>query len=322
MMKLLIKAIKALSVILLSFVFVACSDTDGPAQDLIGTAATGTATQGMVYVVDAEGTELSRPINTDGSFKFDVRKLAAPFMLKTVADNVTDPDLYSFAEESNVTVNVTPLTNVAMYIANGNADPVALYDGWSSSFGNITAAIMKDAKAVVNANLRTQFTAFGFDPLVFDFIGTRFAANGTGLDSLLGTLTVDIAAGVNVDVTGIGAIAFDTGIDITGYDIGGTSVTVTGNYSLSLSVSVNGSVASAVQLSINLPAADLPTVGNAQLVEDMFVSYYGTKGTIVFNTLTDVTGDAAETIAVVDATITTTDGDVNYIATYTYKLNP
>ncbi len=322
MMKILNQAIKALSVVLLGFVFIACSDTDGPAQDLVGTAASGAATEGTVYVVDAEGTELSRPINLDGSFRFDVRKLMAPFMLKTVASNGTDPDLYSFAEESNVTVNVTPLTNIAMYIANGNADPATLYNSWSSTFGNITAAIMKDAMAVVNANLRIQYTAFSLDPFTYDFIGTRFAANGTSLDGLLDALTVDITAGVNVSVAGVGALAFNTGIDITGYDVGGTSVAEAGNYTLTLSVSVNGVTSSSVYLSVNLPASDLPTAGSTQLVEDMFVSYYGAKGTIVFNALTDVTGDAAETIAVVDATITTSDGDVNYIATYTYTQNP
>lgn len=326
MMKMLNQAIKALSVIFLGMALVACTDTDGPAEDLVGTVASGEAIQGTIYVVDAEGVELNRPINVDGSFRFDVRKLTAPFMLKAVASNGTDPDLYSFAEVPNVAVNVTPLSNIAMFIANGNADPAILYDSWSSSFGNITSAIVKDAKAVVNANLRPQFMAFSLDPFTYDFIGTRFFTNGTSVDGMMEALIVDVSAGaINVSVAGIGALIFDTGIDIAGYDIGGTSVAETGNYTLTLSVSVDEGAASFIYLLINLPAADLPSVGNTQLVEDMFKSFYGTEGLIVINSTTVTTDEVVPTTtyAKVDATITTQDAVVkNYIATYTYTLNP
>ncbi|MFC1589758.1 hypothetical protein ACFL3P_05770, partial [Pseudomonadota bacterium] len=219
MMKLLSQAIKGLSVILLGFVLAACSDTDGPAEDLVGTAASGAATLGMIYVVDADGAEMSRAINTDGSFKFDVRKMTAPFMLKTVASNGTDPDLYSFAEDSNVIVNVTPLTNIMMFIAYNELDPKDLYDSWLNEHGTITDTVIKAAQAAVNANLHTQFTAFSLNPLTYDFNGTRFLTNGTSIDGLLDEMLVDISGGtIDISVTGLGALTFDTGIDITGYD--------------------------------------------------------------------------------------------------------
>lgn len=324
MMKLLAQAIKghlikALGTMLFALALASCSDTDGPPEDLIGVAASGAAIEGTIYVVDSAGVEISKTINADGFFRLDVRGMTAPFILKTVANNGTDPELFGYAAEANVTVNVTPLTNLAMFIANGNADPTDLYNNWPSTFGNISTAALKDAMATINANLRTQFIAFSLDPLVYDFVATRFATNGATFDGLLDALTVDISAGINVSVAGIGALVFDTGIDITGYDIGGTSVIDAGTYRVSVAVAVNGASTS-LALVNNLPASDLPIAGNTQMVEDLFYSYLGGVGPIVMNSVT-VTGDASVTTVVIDATITTTDGDKNYVATYTYTQN-
>lgn len=314
--------IKNLGMLLLGLVIASCSDTDGPPQDLFGVAASGAAIKGSIYVVDADGSELNRLINTDGTFRFDVRKLTAPFMLKVVAENGVDPDLYSFAAEPNVVVNVTPLSNLAMYVVNGNADPVTLYSSWVSASATTADVDVKNAQAIVNANLRMQLMAYSISPYNYDFITARFAANGTSFDGLLDAISVDITAGVNVDVTGIGALVFDTGIDTTGYDIGGEAVATTGNYTIKFKVAVDGGVNSAeTWLMINLPAPDLPVVGGTQLVEDLFVSLYGKTGSIVINSA-DVTGDAAETVVVLNADITTQDGVFNYVATYTFTQNP
>ena len=322
MMKFSNQVMKILVILLLGLVVASCSDTDGPPQDLFGVAASGAAIKGSIYVVDADGTELNRLVNTDGTFRFDVRKLTAPFMLKVVAENGVDPDLYSFAVDSNVVVNVTPLSNLAMYLVNGNADPATLYSNWVSASATTTDANVKNAQAVVNANLTTQLMAYSISPYNYDFITARFAANGTSFDGLLDAINVDITAGVNVDVAGIGTLVFDTGIDITGYDIGGVAVATTGNYTVKFKVAVDGGVNSAeTWLTVNLPAADLPVVGSTQLVEDLFVSFYGKTGSIVINSA-DVTGDAAETVVVLNADLTTLDGAFNYVATYTFTQNP
>ncbi len=326
MMKLLNQAIKTLSVILLGLVIVACSDTDGPPEDIFGVAATGAPIAGKVYVVDAAGVEFSEVINVDGSYKLDVRKMTAPFILKAVADNGTDPDLYAFAEQANVTANLTPMTNLALFIANGNADPAVLYDSWASSFGTITAAGFKEAQAIINANLNIPLTAFALDPFTYDFVGTRFTANGTGIDGLLDAMTLDVSGGsIDLTITGLGALVFDTAIAITDYDIGTDSVAVTGNYTLRLNVTVNGVASSDVYLTTNFPAASLPTDVENQIVRDLFISFYGTTGTIAINSTT-VTADpvtSTTTNAVVDATITTPENAIDsYIATYTFTLNP
>ncbi|MDT8452331.1 MAG: hypothetical protein RQ936_06250 [Gammaproteobacteria bacterium] len=314
---------KVVGAALLSFFLISCTDTDGPPEDIFGVAASGAPITGMVYVVDSAGIELSKTINFDGSYKLDVRKMTAPFMLKVVADDGTVPDLYSFAEQANVTANLTPMTNLALFIANGNADPAVLYDSWPSSFVNITAAGFKEAQAIVNANLNTPLTAFALDPFTYDFVGTRFTANGTGIDGLLDAITLDISGGViDLSIAGLDPLVFDTAIVTTDYDIGADSVAVTGNYVLRQIVTIDGLTSRNITLTINFPAALLPTVDNAQIVEEMFVSFYGTKGTITFNALTDVTSEAAETVAVVDATIKVDGVDKSYSATYTFTLNP
>ena len=318
---------KGLSSILLSLTIVACSDTDGPPEDLYGTAATGAATQGTVFVVDSVGDELSRPINADGSFRFDVRGMTAPFMLKTVADNGVDPDLFSYSAEVNVAVNITPLTNLAMVITYGDIDLSSLYLAWSSSFSSIVAADVINAQATVNANLVTQYTAFSIDPLTYDFFTTRFAANSTSIDALLDVMTVDLLANT-IEIVGVAPIALDYGIPIVGYDIGGDAVAATGAYSLSMNVEVDGLLSSDLLLSINLPASSVPVVGSTQIVEDTFSSFYGSVGSILINSVdvtvtVDVDTLVETTVAIVNATITTLDnGDVAYIATYTYTPNP
>ena len=319
---------KSLSIILLGLALVSCSDTDGPPEDLVGTAATGAAISGTVYAMDAMGVEISKTINADGYFRMDVRGMTAPFILKAVADN-GGADLFSYASGTDVTVNITPLTNLAMYLANGEADPAPLYDSWASSYVNIAAADITNAQAVINANLSTQYTAFSLDPFTYDFIGARFLANGTSIDSLLDKMTVDISAGVSLSVTGVTMPLFDPFVSIVDYDIGGDSVAISGAYTLSMNVSVDGGTTSSnLILSINLPASAVPTVptANIQFVEDMFSTFYGSVGSIVFSTPTSVTADVdtpTTIIAVIDATITPVGAtDLNYLATYTYTLNP
>ncbi len=323
---------KVLATIFLGIAVASCADTDGPPADLLGVASTGLAVQGTVFVVDAEGVELSRLLNIDGSFKFDVRQLTAPFMLKTVAGNNVDPDLYSYAENAtsnvNEVVNITSLTNLVMSIANSEADLAILYDSWSSSFTGIDPASVKDIQARVNMNLSTLFTAFSIDPLSYDFFGKRFIANSTSVNAMLKQLTIDTSAGISFIVEGVAVpFAYNPSIDITATDIGGTIAALTGNYSLSRSTVIDAGAAVSTLLAINLPAASVPTVptGNIQIVEDTFGSFYGSVGDIVINTTVASfdTVTASTIIAVIDATITTPEAvDKNYVDTYTYTLNP
>ena len=77
--------IRGLGTILLGLALISCTDTDGPPEDLVGTAATGVAVSGWIYAMDATGTEISKEINADGFFRIDVRGMTAPFIMKSVA---------------------------------------------------------------------------------------------------------------------------------------------------------------------------------------------------------------------------------------------
>lgn len=320
---------KGLSVILVALALVSCGDTDGAPEDVVGVAANGAATQGTVFLIDSEGTEITKPINIDGYFRFDARGMVAPFMLKTVDENGVDPDLFSFVEEPNILVNVTPLTNFTMSIANGGADLGLLYDNWVSSFGTIDALAVKDIQAAININLNTQYFALGLDPLTYDFFATLFSTNGTNIDGLLDAMTIDLLAGT-INIAGIAStIIFDPNIDITGSDIGGEAVEEIGAYSLGMDILVDDVAYDSLLLAINLPVAYVPVPsGSTQIVEDMFVTFYNSVGTIVINSVvTTIEVDTSvppieTTVAVLDATITTTDDvALHYVITYNYEEN-
>ena len=307
--------IKGLGAILLSLALVSCADTDGPPEDLIGTAATGAAIAGTVYAMDAAGVEISKVINADGYFRLDVRGMTAPFILKSVADNGSE--LFSYAVGTDVTANITPLTNLAMYIANGEADLGILYNSWASSYVNIDVVDIKNAQAVINANLSTQYTAFSLDPFTYDIFGTGFSANGTSLDALLDAITVNLVP-IDISVVAVTMPLFDSGISTVDYDIGGDTIATPGAYTLTMNVSVDGGATSSdLRLSINLPASSVPIPGSTQIVEDTFSTFYGSVGTIVINLVT------VDEISVPQVTvINATKGGVPYVATYTYTLNP
>ncbi|MCW8829911.1 MAG: hypothetical protein OQK32_00135 [Gammaproteobacteria bacterium] len=314
--------LKGLTTVLLVFAVISCSDTDGDPEDIVGVAATGEATQGTVFIIDATGTEISKPINADGFFRFDVRGMTAPFMLKSVDSNGVDVDLFSYASKANVTANITPLTNLAVYMANGEADLSILYNSWVSSFVNIADTNIKNAQAVINANLSTQYTAFSLDPLTYDFFSTTFLTNSTSFDALLDALSVTLLPNIGISVVGVNMPLFETNIDVADFNIGGDSVAEIGAYTLTLEVTVDDAVSDVLTLSINLPVSSVPSPGNTQIVEDTFSTFYGSVGDIVINSVTVTIGEELETIAVINATITNLDdGDVTYIATYTYTQN-
>jgi len=142
-------------------------------------------------------------------------------------------------------------------------------------------------------------------------------------------MTVDLSADISISVAGItGALEFVPNIDIADYDIGGVGVATSGAYTLTLAVTIDTVSSGSSLLSINLPVTSVPTpTGNTQYVEDTFSTFYGSVGTIVINSVVvTVTADPDTLIettdAVIDATITTSEGDVNYIATYTDTPNP
>ena len=336
-MKLLNQITKGLGAIVLGLTLVACGSDGGSINTLKGTAATGAAIVGTVEVVGAGGNVATATIEADGSFKVKVNGMDAPFMLRTIASNGSASE-YSYAEQANVTVNITPLTSMAMLVAAGNVDPSIMYNNWASSFGNVTADSLENAQATVNANLQMQYAANGLDPLVYDFFGTEFSANGIGFDALLDSITVSLGNGV---IT-INGGAFNAVIDISGFNIGGVSNTDNtggtttepfGTYTVTYKFVIDGMlVGGVIPAATNYPAEAVPTVvtdistfksSQEVLLSDMFSSLESVPG-ITFVSMT-VTGDAAQIVLVLDfvadAEVSETNEVTDFVITVTYTQN-
>ena len=170
-----------------------CSGSDStPAPTtLTGTAATGAPIDGTVFVKDAKGVEKSIATAVDGSFTLDVPGMAPPYLLKVTPSS--GPELYSFASQNGQTVNLTPTTNLAMFLAYGKNDLNTLYVGWDGT--GVTATSVAAAEGTVRANLIAEMTAKGVDVASFNLFTTPFKADGSGIDGVMDGLKIAVNPG-------------------------------------------------------------------------------------------------------------------------------
>jgi hypothetical protein len=195
---------------------------DGGDDDttLSGTVASGVALDGMVDVVDADGTLSSTAIGAGGVYSITVKD-NPPFMVSATSSD-GETVLYSWSAGGG-TVNVNPLTSVAM-VNSAAMDLGELFDSWAADHDEITEEEIDDAIAVVNANLQTYYEDNEVDFTTYDFFGEEFDADGIGFDGVLDDVQVSIT-GTTVVLTDSGSavtIPFDINIDITHINIGGT----------------------------------------------------------------------------------------------------
>lgn len=187
------------------------SEEESISTTLTGTAATGAPIDGTIFVKDAKGAEKSVATNVDGSFTLDVPDMTPPYILKVMPSS--GPELYSYASKNGQTVNLTPTTNLAMFLAYGKKDLNDLYTGWNG--GGVSSTAVDDAEAVVRTNLKTVMAEKGVDAEKFNLFTTSFSANGEGFDGVMDNLniTVDSAAESFTFTDGDGIdMAFDEGI--------------------------------------------------------------------------------------------------------------
>jgi len=190
MKKIIAPMIFALSAIILVS---GCSSSDStpPPTTLTGTAATGAPINGTVFVKDAKGVEKSIATAVNGSFTLDVPNMTPPYLLKIMPSS--GPELYSYASKNGQTVNLTPTTNLAMFLAYGKNDLNTLYVGWDGTA--VTASAVDAAEGTVRANLMTEMTAKGIDVASFDLFTTPFTADGTGIDGVMDGLNIVVNPG-------------------------------------------------------------------------------------------------------------------------------
>lgn len=186
-----------------------CSSDSTPAPStLTGTAATGAPIDGTVTIKDAKGVEKDIATGIDGSFTLDIAGMTPPYLLKIMPSS--GPTLYSYASQNGQTVNLTPTTNLAMFLAAGKTDLDTMYTGWDGTA--VTAAQVATAEGTVRANLITQMEAAGLNVASYDLFATPFTADSTGIDGVLDNLivTVDSGAGSFTFTDGSGT---DLGFD-------------------------------------------------------------------------------------------------------------
>jgi len=184
------------------------SDSTPPPTTLTGTAATGAPINGTVFVKDAKGIEKSIATAVNGSFTLDVPNMTPPYLLKIMPSS--GPELYSYASKNGQTVNLTPMTNTAVFLAYGKKDLNTLYVGWDGT--GVTASAIDDAEGVVRANLESQMTAQGIDAADYDLFTSSFSADGKGIDAVMDNLKVILDPGAGT-VTFTDAGDVDMGFD-------------------------------------------------------------------------------------------------------------
>ena len=215
----------------LMILITACGDDNNSAgttpltttSTLSGTAATGAAIDGTVVVNGANGGEVSVAINVDGSFSADVTGMTAPFALRAIPNDTSLPTQYSFSSQADVTVNISQLTTLALFLANNQQDLDALVQDWVNQSGQITADALATAQAQTNANFAAQFSDNGLDAVTFDFFSSAFTVGIAGFDALLDSVQVDVDMAASSFSTTVDDVpfSFDIDIDIVGFDIGG-----------------------------------------------------------------------------------------------------
>lgn len=214
----------------------------GSSSSLSGTAATGAPVQGFVYVTDSTGIEVNAPINPDGSFSISVEGMTPPFILRVIPDDNSDI-LYSYASGSNLTVNITPLTTLALFIAgSGNLDLDALYLDWVNSSSLLDDTSITAAQEEINANLLSLFNDNGVDATFYDFMNVAFSADGNSIDGVMDALTISIDSTGGVFTVSINGTPYewDQLIDTSGINIGDFAIPGSSTWQLTVSDAVNG----------------------------------------------------------------------------------
>ena len=190
-----------------------------------GTAATGIAIDGVVNVYGSNGGSiLGVPVSATGIYSVDVTGLTAPYLISAVPTNSSLPSHYSYAANPG-TANITPMTTLALFYANGSQDPAALINTWPASKSSVVSSL-PGAQATVNANFVGVFddinTDLNIDFSTYDFFTTEFDI-GDIFDQILDLLNIDLSGGTPVITIDGSVLPFDPNIDISGINIGGSA---------------------------------------------------------------------------------------------------
>ena len=198
---------------------------DGSAATVAGTATiSGVAAIGApitnqkVTVTNAQGASQETQTSSTGAFSVTIDDVA-PFVIRV--NDASGNTWYSYTPAAG-TVNVNPMTTLALLSANNNQPLSALVTNWANA--PLTQSAVLDAAKKLNANLQNVMTANSVPYTSTNIFNGAFAANGTGMDAVLDDLGVSISCSTNsctqiinwFSGAGTTTITWNNSIDTTG----------------------------------------------------------------------------------------------------------
>ena len=284
------------------------------ANKISGTAATGTPIEGTVSLVDANGVSVIVTILDDGSFEIDIEGMEAPFMLQAL--DTASNAFFSYADGAG-TVNITPLTSLAVFMSAENTDLSILFSDWENQLSVIDAAELEANAQIIYANLASQMADNDVDPQNFDIFSEAFNADGTGIDGVLDAIEV-IFGETGITITeGTDGVAFDIDIDLSGIDFengvldaGDVDGVEAGDWTLVVTVS-----------GVNVTINNVQAPDDLNDVSDAFDELNPADSGISNVEVLTVENTPTRKVFTINYTISAQGIDVPVSATYTYTLN-
>ena len=186
----------ALSVLSIS-VLTACGGGGGSAGGsstpvLNGTVAVGAAVSaGAVTVYDATGNKVGEGVTTAlGEFSIQLTSAGTgPYLIKVSAGEINLHALHPAAASG--TVNVTPVSDAAVALLSPTGEAAGMLTSLQNGASAPTAAQINEKRDVLNTALGGVLSATG---ATTDHFSSTFAADGTGHDKLLDTISVSSSA--------------------------------------------------------------------------------------------------------------------------------
>lgn len=159
---------------------------------LSGTVAVGAAvSSGAVTVYDATGTKVGEGVTSaSGDFTIQLTSTGkGPYLIKVNAGEINLHAMHP--EAASGRVNVTPLSDAAVSLLSPTGEAAGMLNSLQNGVAAPTAAQIKDKRDLLTSALGGVLSATG---ATTDHFSSAFAADGTGHDKLLDTISVSAAA--------------------------------------------------------------------------------------------------------------------------------
>lgn len=231
---------------------------------LSGTAATGAPIgNGEVVVVNAAGQTATVRTGSNGAFTVGIAE-GPPYLLQ-----VTDGSgavWYSYSQQAG-TVNITPLTTLALLDANAGRPLADLARAWTGTRPSADEVLAAAAK--VNAHLRSQMAAAGLDASRYNIFSTAFSADHTGYDAVLDAVRVRLDCSASHCTQSLRSPAGSVLVDWNG-NIATTGITLSWTATAS-----DGSSSGGGTVTVGLGSCKAPVAGSWSMVVQTSVSGIG-----------------------------------------------